>query len=138
MRYATLNIVPKPNQARCEMSQELFSPGQTVAWDASDDAFMMRHRAASYGPGPFKIFGVKNIPKDRCSCGGSFNDRTHLMFDGCPYRCLYTGSRYRSLRKSVGHPQWVIIDNGTGEPIAHTLLGVEIITRFSGAWFKAA
>ncbi|MEK7608882.1 MAG: hypothetical protein AAB476_00150, partial [Patescibacteria group bacterium] len=109
-----------------------------VAWDASDDAFMMEYHVASYGPGPFKVLKVENIPEDKCSCGGWLNDETHLMFDGCPYRCFYTGSGYGPLRKSVGHPQWVIIDNGTGNPFTYTLLGVELVSRFSGSWFKAA
>ena len=116
------------------MSQELFSPGQTVTWDASDDAFMMRHFTTDYGPGPFKVLEVFNIPEDECSCGGSLDDETHQIWNGCPYASSGCGP----LRKSVGHPQWVIIDNGTGKPFTYTLLGVDLVSRFSGSWFKAA
>ena len=103
-------------------TQKLFRPGQNVTWGDRDET--MRFVAEDEGPGPFKILTVEDIPKDECSCGGSLDDETHQTYAGCPYSDMGYGPG----RKSVGHPQLVTLDDGTGKPLS----------TFSGAYFKAA
>lgn len=45
---------------------------------------------------------------------------------------------YGPVRKSVGHPQLVTLDDGTGKPLSTMLSGKERVRTFSGAYFKAA
>lgn len=113
-------------------TQELFRPGQNVAWGDRNET--MKTVTKDEGPGPFKILTVEDIPEDKCNCGGSFDDETHMAYAGCPYANM----GYRRVRDSVGHPQLVTLDDGTGKPLSTMLSGKERIRTFSGAYFKAA
>lgn len=104
------------------MTQELFSPGMSVTW-RDDFSGTMRIVTKDFAPGPFTVIAVDDIPPDKCSCGGSFSDRMHQECAGCPY----SDRGYGRVRDSVGHPQWVTIDDGIGERRAR---------RFSGAYFR--
>lgn len=112
-------------------NQELFRPGQNVTWGDRDET--MKAVTRNEGPGPFKILTVEDIPEDKCSCGGSLDDDTHQVYNECPYS--NTGSR--PIRESVGHSQWVTIDDGTGKPLTDKFSDKERIRKFSGAYFKA-
>jgi len=103
--------------------QELFRPGQNVIWGDRDET--MKFVTKDCGSGPFKVLTVEDISEDECSCGGSLDDEVHQEYAECPY----SNMGYGPVRKSVGHPQLVTIDDGSGKPLT---------TTFSGAYFKAA
>jgi hypothetical protein len=106
-------------------AQVHFQPGQLVAWREAENTRMKK-----YGPGPFTILSVEDIPEDLCCCGGSLNDQAHAS--GCPHR----GSGYGTVRESVGHPQWVTLADREGNPLTTTACGRTYNSRFSGMFFK--
>ena len=113
------------------MNQQLFKPGQTVTW--SDRNETMKVVTKDLGAGPFKVHSVEDIPPEKCNCGGSSEDETHQAYAGCPYANM----GYGLVRDSVGHPQLVTIDDGTGKPLTTKFSDKERVQRFSGAYFKA-
>ena len=114
------------------MTQQTFRPGQPVVWGNRDAT--MKAVTECFGQGPFKICTVEDIPANACSCGGSLDDETHLAYSGCPY----SNMGYRLVRESVGHPQSVTIDDGTGKPLTTMISGKKRVVTFSGLYFKAA
>jgi hypothetical protein len=109
------------------MEQEIFSIGQTVNWSE----FTNKWQQDQYGFGPFRIHSVIDVPLDKCSCGGSFEDETHKSYGRCPY----SHRGYGRVIDSVGHPQWVTISNDVGE-ILRSPKGE--VREFSGLYFKAS
>lgn len=100
-------------------TQKLFRPGQNVVWGDRNKTMELVTR--DEGPGPFNVLMVEDIPEDKCSCGGSFDDEMHQYCGKCPFDAMGHGP----VRKSVGHPQWVTIDSNGRR------------CTFSGAYFKA-
>lgn len=113
---------------------ELFSVGDLVTWTPPGSGTMGVSDGRS---GPFKIHSVTLIPPGQCNCGGYADDRDHEPYGGCPYRHL-DPSYGRLVRDTVGHWQWVQVEDcATGEVVPSPTDGTKPST-FSGAWFTHA
>ena len=100
------------------MEQKLFKPGQIVQWAVLDTA--MKFAVSEYGDGPFTVFAVEEVPS---------KDRGEVPDD-------VPGEPEHDSTESVGHPQWVILDDGTGHALMCDFLGKKEICKISGLYFK--
>jgi len=98
-----------------EREVHMFQLGDVADWHPEErDSYIQQY----HGDGPFRIVGVANLPKGKCTCGLT----KELEEYGFPHesRCDI------SSLESVGHPQWVEVEiRGNKE-------------RFSGAYFIPA
>lgn len=116
-----------------QQPQELFKPEQMIKWrDDLDQADRGVVNAQNLGDGPFQIYAVEDVP-DRCTCGAQMVDE-----DGHPHACFYDQKKGygRSLRQTVGHPQWVTLGDGN-KPLTHEVCGKQELLVFSGVFFTA-
>lgn len=105
----------------------IFKKGELVNWnkDKTGSGMLKEITIGEYGAGPFRIRLVEEVP-DKCGCGAPMTDEEHVGTTTCPFY----GEPYHSVRKGVGHPQWVGLEcPNTGEPVGK---------KFSGALLEAA
>lgn len=97
-----------------------YEVGQEVDWDENyDTPYFRKVHAEKFGPGPFVLVGVEDVPPLECTCGGLSGEESGFLLSDHDVDCgLVQGN-------TVGHPQWVFITGPDGEPKC-----------FSGAWFK--
>lgn len=119
---------------------ELFAVGELVRWRDPDD---LHHRMFKSPSGPFRVRKVELVPEGKCTCGGYLDDRMHQTYDGCPYRGMTTDNGQnkgygREVRESVGHWQWVEVEDPTTSEFIPSPIDGDTPSLFSGAWFTRA
>lgn len=105
---------------------EIFTKGQRVIWSKKardDETFDAPTR---YGDGPFVVADIVPVPTT-CQASGPCE----------VYRNIHHPSCRGSVRKVVGHPQWVILDD---EKSGTRLMfrSMESPVHFCGKWLIAA
>lgn len=100
-----------------------FSQGETVTWNPhrlSDPA----HPRKRYGEGPFAVVSAERVPS-QCSFPLTF-----CAIGPHSEHCNI------SIRRSMGHPQWVVVRLPNGEVPQDSVTRRD--ARLSGAWFVHA
>lgn len=108
-----------------------FRVGDMVTWvDEGFYSSMREFNLKEYGPGPFRVVRVNEVPYGICSCGFYPGDDRHLNShqDEDP--------PYQTLRESVGHSQWIVVEDENGKVLEGEHPPGPV--KFSGAWFVSA
>lgn len=97
------------------MKSKEFAVGESVVWSDGSN-FIRDELTKQYGIGPFTVKHVESVP-DTCVCGDALD-----AYGVCSSCGKYT----MSVRKSVGHSQWLMIE----------VDGKVVVEKFSGFLFK--